>query len=212
MFFDSRKVIVQYNPVDSDDIIRKSAELIDIIPDRTLQLCTIGRLEAQKGFSRLLECAGELFKEGLAFSLWIIGEGSQRQMLEDIIKRYCMEKSVKLLGFQSNPYKYLSKSDAFICSSYAEGFSTAATEAIILHKPVFTTECAGMTELFGEKKCGEIVENTDQSLKQMMRRLVSGEIVPSNYLAEVSERAMDFDIKIRMREIEQLLDSPKELT
>ncbi len=209
MFFDDKKVIVQYNPVDSNEVLEKGGEPIELIPNESLQLGTIGRLEPQKGFIRLLESVGKLLQEGFNFSLWIAGEGSQRSQLEAIIQKYHMGNNVSLLGFQSNPYKYLSKCDVFVCSSYAEGFSTAATEALILHKPIFTTECAGMSELFGDKKCGEIVENTDQALFDMLRRLVSGSIHLNDYMEDVSFRAEDFDIKIRMEEIEKLLETEK---
>ena len=157
MILDDDRVIVQYNPVDSAEVQRKGMEEIDVSPNSKLQLGTIGRLSEQKGYIRLLDCLGKLRREYSNFSLWIIGEGAQRQELEERITRYSLENHVRLLGFHENPYKYMAKCDAFVCSSYAEGFSTAATEALILGKPVFTTECAGMQELFGSETCGEIV-------------------------------------------------------
>lgn len=206
MILDDKRVIVQYNPVDSTEVQRKGREEIDLIPNSNLQLGTIGRLAEQKGFVRLLDCIGKLRPEYPDFSLWIAGEGAQRPELEKQIKHYSLENNVRLLGFQENPYKYLEKCDAFICSSYAEGFSTAATEALILGKPVFTTECAGMRELFGSEQCGEIVENTDAALENMMRKLLSGAWRPEDYTDAVSRRSEVFDIKKRVAEIEALLD------
>ena len=206
MILDDERVTVQYNPVDSAEVQRKGREEIDILPNSRLQLGTIGRLTEQKGFIRLLDCLGKLRRENPDFSLWIMGEGTQRLELEKQIADYSLENNVRLLGFQENPYKYMDKCDAFVCSSYAEGFSTAATEALILGKPVFTTECAGMRELFGNEQCGEIVENSDEALEMMMRKLLSGEWKPEVYLDSVRRRAEDFDIKKRMAEIEALLD------
>lgn len=206
MFFDDARVVVQYNPVDSVDIIRKAKEEIPLIPNSTLQLGTIGRLEEQKGYMRLVNMLGKLHDRGYEFGLWIMGEGSQRLQIEDIINKWNLQDNVKLIGFQRNPYKYMSKCDGFICSSYAEGFSTAATEALILGKPIFTTECAGMYELFGNKNCGEIVPNTDEALFDLLERLVSGKIKIQNFSEGVKHRAVEFDIKKRMEEIEKLLD------
>lgn len=206
MILDDNRVIVQYNPVDSVEVQRKGRENIELIPNRKLQLGTIGRLEQQKGFIRLLDCLGKLCRKYPDFSLWIIGEGSQRSELEKRIALYSLEDNVRLLGFQENPYKYMGNCDAFICSSYAEGFSTAATEALILGKPVFTTECAGMQELFGGEQCGEIVANTDEALEGMMENLLSGAWRAEKYLDAVKRRADTFDIKKRMAEIEALLD------
>lgn len=206
MILEDERVIVQYNPVDSDEVQRKGREKIDLIPNSKLQLGTIGRLTEQKGFIRLLDCLGMLRQEYPDFSLWIIGEGVQRPELEERIVRYSLENNVRLLGFHENPYKFMHRCDAFVCSSYAEGFSTAATEAMILGKPVFTTECAGMQELFGSEHCGEIVPNTDEALETMLRNLLSGTWKPEDYLDAVKRRAEDFDIKKRIAEIEVLLD------
>lgn len=206
MILDDNRVTVQYNPVDSDEVQRKGREKIDLIPNSNLQLGTIGRLAEQKGFIRLLDCLGKLRREYPDFSLWIMGEGAQRPELEKRIAQYSLENNVRLLGFQENPYKYLEKCDAFVCSSYAEGFSTAATEALILGKPVFTTECAGMRELFGSEQCGEIVENTDEALETMLRNLLSGTWKAEAYSDAVKRRGEAFDIKKRMTQIEALLD------
>lgn len=207
MFFDDQRVVVQYNPVDSAEVMRKGKGMVELFPNQTLQLGTIGRLEEQKGFIRLLDCLGRLKSKGYQFGLWIAGEGSQRPQLEALIKKYQMQEQVKLLGFQENPYKYVDKCDAFVCSSYAEGFSTAATESLILGKPIFTTDCAGMQELFGAEKCGEIVPNTDEALYEMLEKLLSGKWKAADYTGAVARRALDFDIKKRMQEIETLLDT-----
>lgn len=207
MFFDDKRVVVQYNPVDSAEVMRKGKEPVELTPNPTLQLGTIGRLEEQKGFIRLLDCLGRLKCKGYQFNLWIVGEGSQRPQLEALIKKYQMQEQVKLLGFQENPYKYMDKCDVFVCSSYAEGFSTAATESLILGKPIFTTDCAGMQELFGAEKCGEIVPNTDEALYEMLENLLSGKWKAADYTGAVARRAPDFDIKKRMQEIEKILDA-----
>ena len=54
------------------------------------------------------------------------------------------------MGYQTNPYKYLAKCDLFVCSSHSEGFSTAATEALIVGVPVCSVEVSGMREMLGE--------------------------------------------------------------
>lgn len=206
-FFVSENVCVRYNPVDSNEVKKKALASIELTPNHVLQLGTVGRLEQPKGYIRLIESLGKLYQEGNQFALWIIGEGTQRAQLENCISEFGLEHVVKLIGFQSNPYKYLSECDAFVCSSYSEGFSTAATESLILGKPVFTVECSGMQELFGNKNCGEIVPNDDESMYELLKKLVSGEINPKDYENDVQNRAEEFSINKRIKEIETLLDS-----
>lgn len=204
-FFASERVIVQYNPVDAAEILKRSQESIDINIPETLLFGTIGRLEKQKGYIRLLDCASKLQKEGHRFCIWIIGEGSLRQALEAKIESENLGEVVNLLGFQTNPYKYLARCDAFVCSSYAEGYSTAATESLVLGKPILTVNCAGMQELFGKYQCGEIVPNNDEALFQLLEAVLSKKVDLKTYKADIEKRRNEFDIRSRMEEIEELL-------
>lgn len=197
--------LVVYNPVDLKSIKQKSIEEIDIAPHPSLQLVTVGRLSEQKGYSRLLNCINKL-KMNNNFSLWIIGEGPQKIQLEEYIRNNQLEKCVKLIGFVDNPYKYVAKADAFVCSSYAEGYSTAATEALILGKPVFTVECSGMKELFGEYRCGEIVPNTDESLERMLDNLIQRKYLLASYSCDIKRRSTEFDLEKQLNNVERILD------
>ena len=205
-FFCSEKISVQYNPIDSCDILSKSKENIDIkLQKGQIILGTVGRLEEQKGYLRLIKCAKKLHDKGYKFMILIIGDGSQRDILEEKIQLFDLNDSVKLIGFQINPYKYIARCDAFICSSYAEGFSTAATESLILGKPILTVDCAGMKELFGNYKCGEIVANSDESLMHLLENVFNGKIDLNTYRTDILKRQVDFNIKNRIKEIEELL-------
>lgn len=199
------EVIVQYNPVDESDIWIKSSESINEKREKNLLLGTIGRLEKVKGYGRLMKAINDLGNELENVQLWIIGEGSQKEKLQNYINDNHLGNNVKLWGFQENPYKYIKMCDAFICSSYAEGFSTAATESLILHKPIFTVNCSGMKELFGDKHCGEIVDNTDEALYDLLKKLASGQIKVEAYHNAVEKRAEEFKIAKRMEEIEKIL-------
>ena len=160
-------VTVIHNILDYSDIKDKSNETTDIAKTVTPQFIAVGRLEAQKGYPRLLKCMNELSHEGCEYAFWIVGEGSQKQDLQKYILDNHLEDKVQLLGFQSNPYKYLKQADAFVCSSYAEGYSTAAIESLLMNTPVLTVECSGMHELLDGHAYGENVQNDDQSLKTM---------------------------------------------
>ncbi len=201
----SDTVCVRYNPVDSADIREKAMESISESAERKPLLVTVGRLEEPKGYPRLVECAAKLRKEGHDFTLWILGDGRQREMLTKSIEENNLSDTVKLLGFHANPYKFISKADAFICSSYIEGFSTAATESVILGKPVYTVDCPGMSELFGDSQCGEIVPNTDEDLYELLKHAVTDRKKMQEYTENAVKRAEFFEIDKRMAEIESLI-------
>ena len=197
---------IQYNPVDEKEIIIKSKELL-IKKQADLQLVSLGRLVPQKGYDRLVKCVKKIKDKGYDnFNIWILGDGEQREALEKYIKDYELEKYITLLGFKNNPYPYIAASDAFICSSRSEGFSTVATEALILEKPIFTVDCAGMKELFGSYDCGRIVENDEESLCELLQCIVSKKYTISDFESAVSLRRKDFTLEKRLKEMQYLFN------
>ncbi len=202
----TENVEIQYNPVDSEEIIRKSAEPIDFAFDKNkLNFVTVGRLAYQKGYDRLLKTVCRLKNDGYTFCIHVLGDGEKRVSLESYVRENHLEGHVVFHGYHTNPYKYVAKCDAFICSSYAEGFSTAATESIVLGKPVLTVECAGMRELFGGKNCGIITENTDEALYGMLKRILDNPGELDSFNDGINVRKKDFDITKRIAEAEHLL-------
>lgn len=199
-------IYVQYNPVDENKIFELSKQHVSLSKKKSILLGTVGRLEHQKGYPRLLQCVKQVSIENPDFEIWIIGDGSQRKELEEYIKINKLENIVSLLGFQQNPYKYIRCCDAFICSSYAEGFSTAATESLILGKPIFTVECAGMRELIGDSQCGEVVPNTDTALLELLRKIITKEYQLEKYKQAAAIRGQEFRMAVRIAELEKLLE------
>lgn len=200
------KLAVKYNPVDQKEIISKSKEQINDYhaTDDCLKLVTVGRLEPQKGYDRLIKVVNELVQEGFLFKLNIIGEGSQRKELESLITTFNLQEVVTLLGFKSNPYSYISKSDIFVCSSRSEGFSTVVTEALILGKPVVATDCSGMIELLGDSEYGLITKNDEKSLYLGLKEILTDTNLLAHYTKKSIDRSKDFDIKKTMKEVEEL--------
>ncbi|GAA4274181.1 glycosyltransferase [Aquimarina gracilis] len=198
------KLSVKYNPVNRKDIISRSNESLKSEDKKGLRFVTVGRLEPQKGYDRLLEVVHKL-KPDFDFELWIVGEGSRRLELESAIAKYKLEDVVTLQGFQKNPYKYIRLSDAFVCSSRSEGFSTVVTEALILGKPVIATDCSGMKELLGDNEYGIITENNTESLYFGLKKFLEDKLLQSHYTKKSQERSTDFDIKATIKSIEELL-------
>ena len=58
-----------------------------------------------------------------------------------IINYHNLNKNIKILGYQDNPYKYLKISDLFILSSIYEGLPNVLLEAITFKKFVISSNC-----------------------------------------------------------------------
>lgn len=199
---------VQINPICSNEIIEKSDEIItDELNHKELILCSVGRLVKEKGFDKLLEVHNRLIKEGIIHTLWIVGEGKERKRLEKYIKDNNLEDTVNLVGYSENPYKYVRKSDVFVCSSRVEGLSSAVLEATILRKVIISTNCPGTKEILGEDgQAGLIVENNREELYKGVKLILTDSKLRDKFAENIKTRGTLFDIDNVMLQIEKLIE------
>lgn len=199
---------VLYNTNESEKILRLSGEPVEpgLFRDDEIKLVGVGKLVANKGFDRLIRAHKQLRAEGHPVHTYILGEGDGRAGLESLIAAEGVGDSVTLLGYNTNPYKYVAKCDLFVCSSFAEGFSTAATEALIVGTPVCTVEVSGMREMLGENcEFGLITENTEPALLDGLRRLVSSPELRTHYKKQAALRGKAFSTEATVKAVEDML-------
>ena len=139
--------------------------------------------------------------------MFILGIGPLQQELEQYISEHHLEKQITLLGYQMNPYKYMAQCDLFVCASLAEGFSTAATEALIVGTPVCTVEVSGMKEMLGENnEWGVVTENSEEALYQGLRKLLDSPALLAHYKEQAAERGKTFRTENTVRAVEEMLE------
>ncbi len=197
-FFESQvgklsNAMVLYNVLNYDEIKAKSSVPIDIsYTTKGTKLIAVGRLVEIKGFERLLRVVNEL-KDSYDFELWILGQGHLHEKLDNYISINGLD-NVRLLGYHENPYAYIRQADYFICSSFSEGYSTAAVESLVLGVPVITTDCAGMKEILKTDKYGYIAENSELGIKAGLKYVLDGEENTKEILKNVREYSENCDI------------------
>lgn len=203
----AEKVHVLYNPLDFESVIKKSAEKTDFKFGDGMKFVIAGTFIKIKGFDRFVKVCKRLKDDGELFSALIMGDGEEKENIKKIIAETNLGDTVKILDFQTNPYKYIAHSDVYVCSSYAEGYSTAVSESVALNVPVITTECSGMREIFGENECGIICENSEDGLYNAMKKVLNDPSLLKKFSAEEKKRANDFSLKKRMKTIEDFIES-----
>ncbi|MBQ9761495.1 MAG: glycosyltransferase [Oscillospiraceae bacterium] len=203
-------VSVLYNTNETEQILEKANEPPknrDFVTGEVPSVCTVARMMKTKGFDRLLNAHKRLLDEGLKHHIYILGVGEEQKAIEQQMKRLGIEDSVTLLGFQKNPYQYVSRCDLYVCSSRREGFSTAVTEALILGTPVVSTDCSGARELLGEQdEYGLVVENSEEGVYQGMKKMLSDPALLAHYKEKARERGSFFSRTETVRAVEEMLD------
>ena len=145
------KIKVIPNPVNIDELTElanKQSTVPAFVENSALMLISIGRLTEQKGFDRLIDWFCELPGN---VNLLIVGEGPDKEKLNQQIKASRKTKRIKIIGFQANPFSLVKKASAVVLASRWEGSPNIGLEALALGKPVIASlECGGLVELAKE--------------------------------------------------------------
>lgn len=199
---------VIYNPIDTNEIDRKLKEELPKRGIEPLFVC-VGRLVAQKGFDRLLPICKKLNEEGFRYTVWILGEGSDRFKLEEFIQDNNLH-NVKLLGNQKNPFVFMKQADWLLCVSRHEGFNMVLHEAVYCECPIITTVNAGTKEFLGDSQYGIVLDNSDEAIEKGMRMVLTDEKIRDKYYLAAIERKKFVSLNGRMHIIRLFMDGNEE--
>ena len=146
------------NYVDAEEVRRKSQEYQIQKKDVDLVLCTCGRLAPVKGFNLAIDAARVLKENKISFLWYFVGDGPEREKLERMIEENNLFNYIEITGMLDNPYPYIANSNVYVQSSHEEAHPLAIIEALILNRPVVTTNTVGGATLVKDFVNGVIVE------------------------------------------------------
>ena len=141
--------------------------MLDSIPKRLAPLeekriVSVGRLSQEKGYMDLLRIFKQLSKKHKNWHLDIIGDGPERDKLEEYIKTRNLEEKITLHGFRSKDYidKILHQSSLYVMTSYTESFGIVLLEAMSHGIPCIAFSSAeGAREIISSGKNGYLIKN-----------------------------------------------------
>lgn len=160
-----------YNAQLNETITKKSTEQEIEFDKSKFNIISVSRLSEEKAHIRSLKVMKRLKDEGFDFNWHILGDGVERESIENCIKENNLENCVKLYGNQSNPYPYIKSADLFYLGSYHEAAPMVYAESMTLGVPILTTETCSAKELVGEK--GFICENSEDGIYQALKEILS---------------------------------------
>lgn len=136
-------------------------------------IVTVANLFPKKNIELVLEIAKEL-KE---CKFVIVGDGSHRAVLENIIKIQNIS-TVELVGFKSavKVREYYQQSDCYLLTSFAEGTPTSALEAMACGLPIISSNAGGLGNIVKEYENGFVISDFDKSRYIQMLQLLQNDI------------------------------------
>ena len=181
-----RKHFTIYNTVD----IEKIVSINDTVDKQELKAALgasdasvigiVGRLALQKGHTILLDAMVDVIKKIPAVILLAIGDGPDREKLENKANSLGIQEHVHWLGLQQQDevFKIYSIIDVLVMPSLYEGFGLTATEGMSAGIPIVGSKVAGLTEIIQDGITGYLVPVNDSN--KLAKALIDLLINPDN--------------------------------
>jgi glycosyltransferase involved in cell wall biosynthesis len=170
-------------------------------------IACIGRLDKNKNFQLLIRAVSKTIISGINCCLLILGDGELRHELEALALEEGLTGRVFFAGYQSNPYPFIKKIKILCITSFSEGFSISALEAMTLGKPFVTTPVAGASEeLAGEQMCGLVSGWDVDEYSACIKKLLTDDNIYTSMSRNCVIRAQDFSIERYAANFENLIN------
>lgn len=206
---DREKLYTIHNPISIDEIRRKADAPADhpFFKEDVQVIISVGRLVRFKGYDRLLRVFQSVKKRKRDVCLLILGEGEMRDELLSLREKLHLSDSVDLVGFQSNPYAWISRADVFVSSSDYEGLPVALLESLACGTPVIATLTpSGAKDIIEHNKSGLLVPLEDEeTLAGSILNVLEDANLKKRLSLEGKARADDFKLEKILPKYESLL-------
>ena len=160
------KLFVIPNGIDvsqHDSATATCAADLGVAQGRRIIVC-VGRLEAQKGLDWLLREAQSWLAPLAEHDLVIVGDGSLRSTLEQIVREHNLLGRVHFTGWRSDVPGILAASELLVLPSRWEGMPNVVLEAMARRRPVLASDVEGVRELLGVDAAPQVAAPGDAGI------------------------------------------------
>lgn len=188
----------------------KNQEPIVPVPTKKdrLRLLAVGRLHPVKGFDLLIQAFALLAPYFPSWDLVIVGEGDERQALQQQIDQAALSDRIHLIGRVGNMADWYQQSDMYVLSSRTEGLSNTLLEAMASGLAVVAVDCdTGPREIIRDNIDGILVNPPEEP--EALAAHLSDLMARPLKRAALARRAVDvkdrFSVPLVMAQWERLL-------
>lgn len=176
--YNHNNIIVVPNPV-------KEIELSKSIKKENV-IITVSRLIKSKGVDKLLSIFAKVAIANPLWELWIVGDGPEKNKIEDLINSCPYKNRIRLLGFRNDIDELLGRASIFAFTSSSEGYPNALLEAMCTGLACISYDCvAGPSDIIINEKNGFLIENDNEELYiSKLKKLMLDEDLRSEFSKE----------------------------
>jgi glycosyltransferase involved in cell wall biosynthesis len=138
---------------------------------------SLGRLSPEKDIPRIVRAFEIVHKTYPAAKLRIVGEGSERSVIEKLIASQLSSSQIELVPWTDNVPKEMEEADVFLLASKHEAYALTLIEAMATGLPIVTTDVGCVGEVVRDRVHGIVVTNESDDayatgMKEMCENIV----------------------------------------
>ena len=222
---DKDKVVTIYNPYDIDNIQNLANELIEPEFAKFMSsgniIISVGRQMYQKGFWHLIKAFKKVHDINPQSKLIIVGRAEQSGLVKNLVNELNLNKSILLIGYHKNPFKFIKRSNVYVLSSMFEGFPNAMVESMACGCTVIAADCkSGPREILYKKSDinkvakdiefadygvlipplneeenwdANIIDDCEKKLCEAILKVLNNEECQAKFAVKATDRVRDFD-------------------
>lgn len=205
---DKNKIQVIYNGINFEELDFLSLENTPEFNKDLKHIVAVGRLSEAKNYPLLLNSFSLLLKKHQKVHLHILGDGENKNVLQNLIKEKNLDKHVTLYGFIKNPYPYMKNADCYVLSSKWEGFPNVLIEALYLNGHVVSTNCdTGPAEIINHGYDGLLTPvDNEVALAENIEKMLYDNDLRENVFKNSRNTIKRFDEKIMIYNFRKILE------
>jgi len=149
----------------------------------------VGQMISRKNIFDILDIFESLCSKHKKLTLILLGDGDQRQELENYTRNLTHKNKIKFLGFRDDRLELLQSFDLFVMTSTLEGIPRCLMEATAMGIPVAAYNIAGIDQLITHDKSGLLAKLGDKStLSKYWEQL----LFDTTYAEKLSNNAREY--------------------
>jgi len=174
------------------------------VPEDVPVVGSVMRIAAQKAPLFFVNVAARVAKMMPDVHFVIVGDGPQRGLTENWIKKAGLADNFRMLGTRDDVPELLPAFDVFLITSRSEGLPRAMLEALATNVPVVATDVGGISELVDGTRNGILCREGDQDgLARSVLKLLRNPELKDSLLVNIDQDLEPFSASIM---IDQLFD------
>lgn len=166
-------------------------------------LVSVGRLAPEKNWGMLLEAAALVFRQEPKARLVLIGDGDEREVLQDLATELGIADRVEFTGkvpFEDIP-RHLRAADLFCFASTTETQGVVTAEAMAAGLPIVAVDATGTSDVVTNGQEGLLTENDSQALARGILRVLNDEALRQRFREAAVKTAQSLDLKLQAQKL-----------